>query len=138
MAWQINETFIEDRITGGSQTSLEGADNVKMGLYTSATSPSGNNLVTSLTEVSGTGYTAGGISAGTCTVSEAAGTVTFDSPATFLWSENAAGFSNARYAVLYIVATNQIIAYEDMTTDQNNTTHDFEVVIDAAGIFTAA
>lgn len=138
MAWQINETFIEDRITGGAQTSLEGADNVKMALYTSAVSPSGQNLVTALTEVTGTGYTAGGISAGTCTVSEAGGTVTYDSPASFLWSENASGFATARYAVLYIVATNQIIAYEDMTTNQNNTDHDFEVVIDAAGIFTAA
>lgn len=73
------------------------------------------------TEVTGTGYTAGGEALTTPTFTEAAGVATFDDgAASITWSQNGAGPTNIKTALLYNtshVGTNDAIGYIDMTAD---------------------
>ena len=75
------------------------------------------------TEVTGTGYTAGG-EALTTTYTEAGGTATFQvtSGAT-TWTQNGAGFTNAKTAIVYNTAalSSDAIAFIDMTADAGTT-----------------
>lgn len=96
-------------------------------------------------EVSGTGYTAGGnaCSNGTVTI-DGAGLVTIDCDNPAVWSQNGAGFSNGRRAVLYNStpasdATRPLIGFSnDFGSDKGNVAGDFTVTINAAGAFSAA
>jgi len=97
----------------------------------------------SANEVSGTGYTAGGNEVANKSVSApSSGVVTVDANDPATWSQNAAGFSNARYAILYKdtgnTATSPLISYYDLSTDQGNVSGDLALALDAAGIFTAS
>jgi len=98
----------------------------------------------SANEVSGTGYVAGGnvMSTGTVTV-DGAGLVTVDigDPAT--WTENGAGFSNGRRAIIYhdtgTGSTSRLIGFSnDFGADQGNLNGDFSVTVNASGLFTSA
>lgn len=97
------------------------------------------------TEVSGTGYTAGGNTLATPVVSlDGAGLVTmdFDDPAVF--SQNAAGFTNGRRAVIYVArggasSADELIAYtDDFGADKGNVDGDFSIAVNASGLFTSA
>lgn len=97
------------------------------------------------TEVSGTGYTAGGNTLATPVVSlDGSGNVAvdFDDPAT--WSQNASGFSNGRRAVIYVArggasSADELIAYtDDFGADKGNVDGDFSVTVNASGLFTSA
>lgn len=72
------------------------------------------------TEVSGTGYTAGG-EAITCTYTEAAGVATFAvSSGNTVWSQNGAGPTDIEQAIIYNTShagTNDAIGFIDMTAD---------------------
>ena len=72
------------------------------------------------TEVTGTGYTAGG-EAITVTWTEAAGTATFQvTSGTITWTQNGAGPTDIRSALVYNTThtgTNDAIAFVDMTAD---------------------
>ena len=62
-------------------------------------------------------------------------------PAT--WTQNGAGFSNGRRAIVYydstVAATSVLIGYsDDFGSDQGNLNTDFTVTINAAGLFTSA
>jgi hypothetical protein len=96
------------------------------------------------TEVSGTGYVAGGNTLANPVVSlDGAGLVTvdFDDPAT--WVQNAAGFSNGRRAVFYVArggaaSADELIAYSaDFGADLGNLAADFQVQLNASGLFTS-
>lgn len=98
----------------------------------------------SANEVSGTGYTAGGNACATPTWSgpDGAGLLTFDASDPATWSQNAAGFSNGRYAVFYYDtgtgSTSRLVAYSaNFGADAGNVAGDFSVAINAAGIYTA-
>lgn len=97
------------------------------------------------TEVSGTGYTAGGNTMANPVVSlDGAGLVDvdFDDPAT--WTQNGAGFSNGRRAIIYIArggasSADELIGYtDDFGADKGNVDGDFSVAVNASGLFTSA
>ena len=98
----------------------------------------------SANEVSGTNYTADGNACASITVTmDGAGLVTFDCDDPATWLENAGGFSNARYAILYwdtgTPSTSRLLAYSsDFGTDRGNTGGDFSINMDASGVFTNA
>jgi len=96
-------------------------------------------------EVTGTGYTAGGnaCASGTVTMS-VGGLVTVDCADPAVWSQNGAGFSNGRRAILYdsgpgTDATRTLVGYsDDFGADKGNVDGDFTVTINAAGLYTSA
>lgn len=97
------------------------------------------------TEVSGTGYTAGGNALATPIVSlDGAGNVAvdFDDPAT--WVQDAAGFSNGRRTVFYVArggaaSADELIGYsDDFGADAGNVAGDFSVQLSANGLYTSA
>ena len=94
------------------------------------------------TEVTGTGYTAGGIAL-TTTWTEAAGTATFAFSNSPSWTQNGAGPTDIRTALIYNTThagTNDAIAYIDMTA--NGTTpislQDGDITINSGTVFTLA
>jgi len=91
-------------------------------------------------EVTGTNYTAGGDTV-TVTVTQTTGTVTVDGT-DVTWLQNGAGFTDARYAILYkditSAAVSPVIGYIDFTSDKGNVSGDLTVQWNASGIFTAA
>lgn len=138
-------SFLKQQMNGGGGTAALvvdfDTDTIKIMLTTSTYTPSAAHLVkTSITnEVTGTGYTAGGATLTSPTLTETGGVVTFDA-ANVTWAQNAAGFSNARYAVLYkstgVDATSALIGYYDLLTDQANTVVPFSLIFDSLGIIT--
>lgn len=98
----------------------------------------------SANEVSGTGYTAGGnaMSTGTATV-DGSGNVTVDIADPATWSQNGAGFSNGRRAIVYLdtgtASTSRLVGYSaDFGADKGNVDGDFTVTVNASGLFTSA
>lgn len=103
-------------------------------------------LGTGFTEVSGgTSYVAGGATL-TCTWTESAGTVTFDSSTNPSWSQDASGPTDIRYGIIYddTDASDTALAYVDLTTSGDGTTAislqtgDITITWSGSGIFTIA
>ena len=97
------------------------------------------------TEVSGTGYTAGGNTLATPVVNlDGSGNVSvdFDDPA--VWTQNGAGFTNGRRVIIYVArggasSADELIAYSaDFGADKGNVDGDFSVLLNASGLFTSA
>lgn len=143
--WNIYDTFRENRLT---PTSSAITGTLKCALVDSTYTPDQNahdfwNDVSG-DEVSGTGYTANGNACGSPGLSmDGSGNITYDASDPATWAENAAGFSNARRAILLFDtgtgSTSRLAAYsDDFGADKGNTTGDFSIVLDAAGIFTSA
>jgi len=95
-------------------------------------------------EVSGTGYTPGGnaCASPTWTGPDGAGILTFDAGDPATWTQNGAGFSNGRRAILYydtgVSTTSRLVGFSnDFGADLGNLAADFGVAFDAAGIYTA-
>jgi len=141
------DTFIRDQHKSG-QIDLE--DTVtytfKIAIVTSAYSPAtGTDDFwddVSANEVSGTGYTAGGNAIASPAVTLAGGTITFDAADPSTWSQDGAGFSNGRRAIVYAdtgtPGTSRLIAYsDDFGSNQGNVSGDLTLTISATGIFTA-
>lgn len=157
MAVTINKfnKFLLTQMNGGQDTtgsSTAGAarvvdfdtDTIKLALCTSAFSPSAITMAAfnSVTnEVSGTNYTAGGVTLTSPTVADSSGTITFDA-ADYTFSQSATGFSNARYGVIYkstgTAATSTLIAWIDFGSDKGNVDGDFTVAWNTSGIATWA
>ena len=141
-AWVLYDNF-RLRSFNGNAVNLDAAGSaVKIALITSALAPSTANDVTwnapGYTEVSGTGYSAGGLTISTNqTVTLASGTVTWKTTTTITWSQNAAGFSNARYAVIYASALTTLICYGDLGSNVGNVTGDLSITGPATSIFTS-
>lgn len=74
------------------------------------------------TEVSGTNYTAGGETL-TMTLSETTGTTTLGSSVNPSWTQNGAGPTDIKTALIYntTAGSEDLIAYIDMTTDAGTT-----------------
>jgi len=96
----------------------------------------------SANEVSGTGYTAGGNACASVTWTDggAGGDVTFDAADPATWTQNAAGFSNGRRAILYYdtgtSSTSRLVGYSaDFGADSGNVAGDFSVTFNASGIY---
>jgi hypothetical protein len=95
-------------------------------------------------EVTGTGYTARGNACASpgWTGPSGAGLLTFDASDPAPWTQNAAGFTNARRAVFYYDTgtngTSRLVAYtNDYGADLSMVPADVEVQINAAGLYTA-
>lgn len=120
------------------------SDTLKVMLCTSSYTPDqdAHQFKSSVTnEVSGTGYTAGGATLGSVTLTYTAGTNTlaFDA-ADVTWSTSTI---TARYAVVYdstpgTDATDPLICYVDFGADVSSTAGNFTITWDAAGIATLA
>lgn len=118
-------------------------DTIKIMLVDSTLTPTaaGQDFIDDLSanEVSGDGYTAGGNTLGSKTVSEAAGVVTFDSADT-TWSQGASGFTDARHAIMYkdtgTPATSPVMYFATFAADKGNDEGDFTIEMDATGIST--
>jgi len=135
--------------TGGASASSARAvdfdtDTIKVMLCTSTYVPSATShaVKASVTnEVTGGGYTAGGVTLTSPTVVDSGGTITFDA-ADVTWLANATGFTNARYAVIYkdtgTATTSTLIAYIDFGADKTNVGGDFSIVFNSLGIVTWA
>lgn len=146
-------TFLKTQMNGGNDTTGGSSSNaarvidfatntLKIMLCSSSYSPDAathacKNSVTN--EVTGSGYTAGGITLTGATVTLSGGTVTFDAN-DVTWFESVGGFSNARYAVIYkdtgIAATSTLFAYIDLISDKGNADADLVIQMNALGIAT--
>ena len=151
MAWVIYHKFKEKLLT--LDNSIDFNDNssttVKVAFTTSSHNPA-TNVATddfwndvSASEVSGSGYSAGGNAVGTKTVTASSGTITFDAADPSTWSQNASGFNNAKNAILYkdtsSAATSPLIAYNIFSTNKGNVSGDLTIQFSASnGIFTIA
>jgi hypothetical protein len=118
-----------------------GSDTIKIALASSAYTPDQDahdffNDVTN--EVTGTGYTAGGITLASKTSTYTSGTNTqaLDA-ADVTWSTSTI---TARYAVIYkstgTSSTSPLIGYVDFGADVISSAGNFTITFDAAGIFT--
>lgn len=117
-------------------------DTIKVALVSSSYTPNQDTHDywddVSSNEVSGTGYTAGGATLASKTVTYDSGTnVTKFDAADVSWTSSTI---TARYAVIYLstgtASSSPLIAYVDFGSDQSSSSGTFQIVWDAAGIFT--
>ena len=141
MAWILFDPYMEKQ-EDGNAVSLEGDVRCMLIDVTRAPVPATDSTMTDIVnnEVSGTNYAAGGYVM-TPTIVLAAGTVTFDSDDPN-WLQHAAGFNDARYAVIYFYtgtpATERPIVYADLGGNKGNVDGDLTLELNAAGIWTKA
>jgi len=132
-----------DGTIGSGQIDFD-TDTLKLALANSSYTPAATtdtvwaNVLSN--EVSGGGYASNGETLTSVTVNETGGTVTVDA-ANVTWSQNATGFADARYAVLYkndgsANTSSPLIGYIDFTTNKGNTTGDLTVAWNTSGVFT--
>jgi len=117
-------------------------DTIKVALVSSSYTPNQDTHDywddVSSNEVSGTGYTAGGATLASKTVTyDSATNVTKFDAADVSWTSSTI---TARYAVVYLdtgtASTSPLIAYVDFGSDQSSSSGTFQIVWDSAGIFT--
>ena len=113
-------------------------DTIKIMLVTSSYTPDfgAHDFKDDVTnEVSGTGYTAGGNTLGSVTLTQTGGTIKFDAADTS-WSSST--ITAARGAVIYddTVASDPLIAYIDFGSDFSSANGTFTIAFNAGGIFT--
>lgn len=88
----------------------------------------------SANEVSGTGYTAGGVAVTNTAIALDGGTAEWSHDDVTI-SQNAGGFSDARYAVWYhdtgTESTSKLIMYMDLSSDRGNVSGDLTLDADA-------
>ena len=115
------------------------ADTIKVALTTSSYTPNkAHNTFSQITnEVSGTGYTAGGATLGSATVTEddTNDLVKLDG-ADVTWTTST--ITNARYAIVYdsTLANDDLIACIDFVTNRSSVASDFKIQWHADGILT--
>jgi hypothetical protein len=141
--WVIYDNARLKQMDGNAVNFSSGGSTLKVMLITSADAPvqASDATKSNVTgEVSGTNYTPRGASLASKTLNLAAGVVTFDA-ADITFSQSAGGFSNARYAILYVDSgtdsTSPLVAYADFGADKGNVAGDLILQMDAAGIFTS-
>lgn len=127
MAQGTLTTFEEFRKNIGDGSHNLSSDSFKIMLITNTVVPTAADATpdsADYTEVSGTGYTAGG-AALTTTYTEAGGVATFKhTGGTISWAKNAAGPTNIYYAIIYNATqtgTKDAVAFIDMTSDGGTT-----------------
>ncbi len=136
----IFEEAMASMIDGGWET----ADDIKCAVLDDTTTPTAADATPTLgdyTEV-GTGgtYGAGGTSLGTlgACVTEAAGTVTFDSATNPTWAQNASNDVDAYWGLIYndTDATDSAIGFVDLGGPVDMSAGDLTITWNASGIFT--
>lgn len=141
--WVLFDNFRLKQLNGNGLNLDAGGAALKIALITSTRAPvqatdtlwTGTGL--SSNEVSGTNYTAGGIAVNAGqSVALSAGVVKFTTSTTIKWTQSGAGFSTARYAVLYDSTSNKLVAYFDIGSNLGNVAGDLSIAIDTNGIFT--
>lgn len=150
MAWVMFHKFKEGQLDGAAQPNapidFEGsAVDLRILLLSAepnvATAQDVADVVASAAEVTESGYARKQVTSASVTL--ASGTVTVDgSSGNLTYSQDASGFEDARYAVLYkhdaSDASAPVICYNDFGTNQNNTSGDLTLQFSSAGIFTLA
>lgn len=141
-SWNIHNKFKFKAYDGTGLNLSTGGNTVKLFLADSTVAPTtALEFISDYTgtEVSGTNYTTGGLTLANQTWTEASGTCTFDADDITI-AQSATGFTNARYAILYIdtgvATTSPIIASSDLGSDQGNVAGDLTFSWSASGIFT--
>jgi hypothetical protein len=136
--------FLKTQMNGGAGTAARvvdfDTDTIKIALASASYTPNASThaVFSDITnEVTGTNYTAGGATITTPTLTESSGTVTFGGD-NITWAYSAAGFTNARYAILYkstgTSSTSTLIGYYDLGSDQSNATVPFSVIFPSSTI----
>lgn len=128
----------------------EAADDIKVAICDNTTTPTAADAVPSIsggttnyTEVGAAGsYTAGGTSLGNLgtLVTEAGGTVTFDSTTNPSWAKNASNDTDAYWAIVYndTDVTNRAICFIDLGGPVDMTAGALTITWNASGLFTLA
>lgn len=115
---------------------------MKVGLVNDTTTPTAGTATPTFgdfTEVTGTGYTAGGETM-TVSLTETGGTVTFDFTTDASWTQNGAGFTDAHWAIIYndTAAGDDAIAFVEMGGPVSLVAGDVSITWNASGVFTLA
>ena len=143
VAWVYFDSFKTNTINGTGIIDFD-TNLIKIALVSNSNPPDINvddfwDDLSATEMASGNGYTTGGETLGTKTIGEVGGVVTFDA-ADVMWASNGAGFSTARFAILYydstVASTSNLIAHLDFGSDKGNTTGDLTIQMDALGILT--
>lgn len=145
MAWVAYHKFMENLFDQDNAIDLNDADtSIKIMLVTASYTPTvaSDDFISDVdaAQVTGTNYTAGGNVINNKTVTLNTGTVTFDADNPATWSQSGAGFSNARYAVMYkdtgTNTTSPLICYHDFGSSKGNVDGDLSIQLSASGIMT--
>ena len=136
------QKFIKNHFLGVAPVKFDGTENISVALCTSAYVPDASahtNLSHITNEVTGTGYARKQLTG--IVPTETNGVFTFDA-ADVTWLQNASGFTNARYAIVFKSgadgANSPLIGYMDLGGDKGITGGDFSIQWAATGIFTVA
>lgn len=122
----------------------EAADDIKCAILDDTTTPTASDATPALgdyTEVGDAGtYTSGGTSLGNLgtLVTEAGGTMTFDSSTNPSWAADASNDTDAYWALIYHVTTGQGIGFVDLGGPVDMSAVTLTLTWNASGIFTIA
>lgn len=146
-AWTLYDNFRSRQMTGNAGNLAASGNSVKVALITSALAPTTATDVDwntpGYTEVSGTNYTAGGLAIDSGqSVALSAGVVTYTTSVAIKWLQNAGGFSNARYAIIYDNTASgdgkkTLIAWFDLASNVGNVAGDLTITLPSSAIFTS-
>jgi hypothetical protein len=152
MAWVFYDAYVENLYTGEHTAFIDHeGDTFKIAFVKDTYTPdravdvyfddSGANDPVD-EEVTGTGYTQGGNEVANPDVTVAGNVITFDADDPATWSQDGAGFADARFAILYkdsgVDTTANLVAYHDLGSDKGNVAGDLSIQLDATGISTTA
>lgn len=122
----------------------EAADDIKCAILDDTTTPTASDATPALgdyTEVGDAGtYTSGGTSLGNLgtLVTEAGGTMTFDSSTNPSWAADASNDTDAYWALIYHVTTGQGIGFVDLGGPVDMSAVTLTLTWNGSGIFTIA
>jgi hypothetical protein len=124
----------------------EAADDIKCAILDNTTAPTASDTTPALgdyTEVGAAGsYTAGGTSLGNLgtVVTEASGTMTFDSSTNPTWAQNGSNDTDAYWGLIYndTQAGDPAIAFVELGGPVDMSAGDLTITWNASGIFTIA
>ncbi len=143
MAWKIFHQHLL-RQENGNAIDLNSETDLRCMLVDATRTPvqatDANMGAIAANEVTGSNYTPEGPIITSTTVTESAGTITWDFP-NIVFSQHASGFTDARHVILYkrVSSTdtdNLPIAYETFSADKGNVSGDLTLEMDTNGIFT--
>lgn len=141
MSWNFYDQWKLEQVNGSQVNFATAGDTLKIALVTATYVPDAVNdqfwSTPVANEVSGTNYTAGGITLANKTLGLASHIVTFSNTVNPSWAQSGAGFANARYAVLLkftgVNSTSPVIAYADLGGAVGNTLGALTLQLDTAG-----
>lgn len=134
--FQVFQEF-KKRQHNGNGGDLDAAAAVKVALVNDTLAPVAATHTEwtdfSANEVSGTGYTSGGAAVANPSLTESGGDMLY-SHDDVVWSQDAGGFTDARYAIWYFAATGDLIGYLDFGEDKGNVDGPLTIDVTAAGV----